>query len=53
MYSFFDLSNTKAARVMAGAGALVITVILVAGTYAANQTVVSPDTALLTIGALA
>lgn len=53
MYSFFDLSSMKAARVMAGAGALLITVILVAGTYAANQSIVSPDAALSTIGALA
>ncbi len=53
MYSFFDLSSTKAARVMAGAGAALITVILVAGSYAANQSFVSHDTALLTIGALA
>lgn len=53
MYSFFDLSSTKAARVMASAGAAIVTVILVAGTYAANQSVLSVEPAILTIGALA
>lgn len=53
MYSLYDLSGTAAARVMAGAGAVLTTVILVAGHFAANPSTVSPDTALLTIGALA
>jgi hypothetical protein len=53
MYSFFDLSGTAAARMMAGAGAAITTVILVAGHLAANPSTVSVDTAFLTIGALA
>ena len=58
MYSFFDLSSTKAARMMASAGAVLIAVILVAGHFAANPSptnpmTLSPDAALSIIGALA
>ena len=49
MYSFFDLSSTKAARVMAATGALIITVILMAGAIVPA----SPNTVLLTTGVLA
>ncbi|MEM1050602.1 MAG: hypothetical protein AAGI28_00770 [Pseudomonadota bacterium] len=49
MYSFFDLSSTKMARVMAATGALIITVILMAGAIIPA----TPDTAILTTGVLA
>jgi len=49
MHSFFDLSSTKAARVMAVTGALIIAVILMAGAVIPA----TPDTVLLTTGVLA
>ena len=53
MYSFFDLSSTKAARIMAATGSLIITVILMAGSLNAAIVPVTPDTVLLTTGVLA
>jgi len=53
MSSFFDLSSTKAARFMAATGALIVTVILMAGSLNAAITPVSPDTVILTTGVLA
>lgn len=53
MYSFFDLSSTKAARIMAATGALIITVILMAGSLNAAITPATPDTVILTTGVLA
>lgn len=52
MYTFFDLSGTAAARLMAGAGAVLIALILASGSLAASPMPLSPDTALFTIGAL-
>ena len=49
MYSFFELSGTTAARVMAATGSLIITVILMAGAIIPA----SPDTVLLTTGVIA
>jgi hypothetical protein len=49
MYSFFDLSGTKAARILAGTGALIITVILMVGAIVPA----TPDTVILTTGVLA
>lgn len=49
MYSFFDLSSTKAARIMAATGALIITVILMAGAIAPA----TPNTVIFTTGVLA
>lgn len=53
MYSFFDLSGTKAARIMAGTGALIVTVILMAGAIIPAQENTGPETILLTTGVLA
>ncbi|MEO1221254.1 MAG: hypothetical protein AAFY42_07875 [Pseudomonadota bacterium] len=53
MYSFFDLSGTKAARVLAATGSLIITVILMAGTASGAIVPATPDTVLLTTGVLA
>jgi len=53
MYSFFDLSSTKAARVIAGTGTLIITVILIAGAVVPATFGAIPDIALLTNGVLA
>ena len=53
MYSLFDLSGTKAARILAGTGALIITVILMAGTAYGAIFPATPDTVLLTTGVLA
>jgi len=53
MYSFFDLSSTKAARIMAATGALIITIILMTGTLNAAIAPATPDTVLLTTGVLA
>lgn len=49
MYSFFDLSGTTAARVLAATGSLIITVILMAGAIVPA----SPNIATLTTGVLA
>ncbi|WP_161782123.1 hypothetical protein [Erythrobacter longus] len=49
MYTFFDLSSTKAARIMAATGALIVTVILMAGAIVPA----SPNTVILTTGVLA
>ena len=53
MYSFFELSGTTAARVMAATGSLIITVILMAGAIIPAQTPLGPDTVLLTTGVIA
>lgn len=53
MYSFFDLSSTKAARIMAGAGALIVTLILMAGSIHAAIVPATPNIAFLTTGVLA
>ena len=49
MYSFFELSSTVAARAMAAAGALIITVMIMATTAVPA----SPDVAISTVGVLA
>lgn len=49
MYSFFELSSTVAARAMAAAGALIITVVMMATAIVPA----SPSTAILTVGVLA
>ena len=48
MYSFFELSSTAAARVSAAAGALIITVVMMA-----TAIVPASPNASLTMGALA
>lgn len=53
MYSFFHLSNTVAARMVAGVGALIITVVLMATAIVPATSVVTPETALLTAGVIA
>ncbi|MEP0393427.1 MAG: hypothetical protein ABJ205_12715 [Erythrobacter sp.] len=53
MYSFFDLSSTKTARVMAATGALIITVILMAGAIIPAAPAATTNTVFLTTGVLA
>lgn len=52
MYSFFDLSSTKAARIMAATGALIVTVILIAGSLHGAIVPAAPNTVFLTTGVL-
>lgn len=53
MYSFFDLSGTKAARAIAATGALIITVILMAGAIVPASPAAASEIVLLTTGVLA
>ena len=54
MYSFFDLSSTKTARIMAATGALIVTAILMAGAVIpASPALAASDTVILTTGVLA